>query len=44
MVNDYKKKILPDIIKQAKEQNAELNSTEITEDDITFSESEEVTL
>ena len=43
-INDYKKKILPDIIKQAKEQNAELNSTEITEDDITFSASEEVTL
>lgn len=43
-INDYKKKILPDIIKQAKEQNAELNSTEITEEDITFSESEEVTL
>ena len=43
-INDYKKKILPEIIKQAKEQNAELNSIELTEDDIEFSESEEITL
>lgn len=43
-INDYKKQILPDIIKEFKKNDASGKLDDISEDDIEFSESEEDTL
>lgn len=43
-IDDYKKKILPDIIKELKNNDDTGKLTSITEDDVVFTESEEETL
>lgn len=43
-INDYKKQILPDIIKELKKNDSSGKLDDISEDDIEFSESEEDTL